>query len=190
MNPTTLQKEIARRSFDFRPALLVASLLLAAVIGSLIALVAAEVRHVSAPPAEPLPAVLATPLPPPPPPAPSTCSETVVRSTIARSVVETTRKQVARAASNGARPQCARFVPAIRDGKPSGIKLYAIRPGSFFGLVGIENGDAIRRVDGIDLSTPDRAFEAYRRITTMKPEHITIELTRNGCPLVLLVSVT
>jgi hypothetical protein len=42
----------------------------------------------------------------------------------------------------------ARVVPAIRNGKPEGVKLYAIRPASVFGRLGLLNGDTLLSVNG------------------------------------------
>lgn len=49
----------------------------------------------------------------------------------------------------------ARIVPAITNGQPFGLKLYAIRPGSIYLALGLRNGDTLRSINGVDLSTPD-----------------------------------
>lgn len=55
----------------------------------------------------------------------------------------------------------ARIVPAMAAGQPLGFRLYAIRPGSVWSAIGLANGDTIRSVNGVDLSTPDQALRAY-----------------------------
>ncbi len=45
-----------------------------------------------------------------------------------------------------------RTVPAVKDGKPAGFKLYAIRPGSLFARLGFLNGDTLVSINGFDLS--------------------------------------
>ncbi len=58
----------------------------------------------------------------------------------------------------------ARIVPSVRNGQPDGFKLYAISTGSLWFTIGFANGDTIRRVNGHDLSTPDKALELYRKL--------------------------
>jgi membrane-associated protease RseP (regulator of RpoE activity) len=72
----------------------------------------------------------------------------------------------------------ARFVPSIKDGKPNGFKLYAIRPSSIFGKIGLQNGDTITAVNGLDMTTPDHALEAYTKLRNAK--HLTISVERRG----------
>ena len=82
------------------------------------------------------------------------------------------------AAANG-----ARVVPAVKDGKPNGFKLYAIRPTSMYAALGLENGDTLNNVNGMDLTTADKALEVYMKIhdaTTVK-----LTLTRRGKPMTI-----
>lgn len=72
----------------------------------------------------------------------------------------------------------ARFVPSIKDGKPNGFKLYAIRPGSVFAKIGMQNADLIKGINGLDMSTPDKALEAYTKLKTAS--HLTVVLERRG----------
>lgn len=60
----------------------------------------------------------------------------------------------------------ARIVPAIKDGKPLGFKLYAIRPGSPYALLGLANGDTITSVNGQPITTSDEARAAYQKLPT------------------------
>jgi general secretion pathway protein C len=55
----------------------------------------------------------------------------------------------------------ARVVPSFKDGKPVGFKLFAIRPGSYFGHLGRQNGDLVLALDGHELRGPDNVLEAY-----------------------------
>jgi general secretion pathway protein C len=72
----------------------------------------------------------------------------------------------------------ARFVPSIKDNKPNGFKLYAIRPGSMFAKIGMQNADLIKAINGLDMSTPDKALEAYTKLKTAS--HLTVMLERRG----------
>lgn len=74
----------------------------------------------------------------------------------------------------------ARLVPSFKNGKPDGFKIYAIRPGSAYARLGLHNGDAIHRINGHPLSTPDKALEVYTQIKDAST--ITVELSRRGRP--------
>ena len=72
----------------------------------------------------------------------------------------------------------ARFVPSIKDGKPNGFKLYAIRPGSMFAKIGMQNADLIKAINGLDMATPDKALEAYTKLKSAS--HLTVMLERRN----------
>jgi len=74
----------------------------------------------------------------------------------------------------------ARIVPSIKDGKPNGFKLYAIRPSSLYAKIGLMNGDTIIAVNGMEVTTPDRALEVYTRVKDART--ITLDLIRRGKP--------
>ncbi len=72
----------------------------------------------------------------------------------------------------------ARIVPSVRNGKPNGFKLYAIRPGSVYSLIGMQNGDTIHAINGRAITTPDKALAVYTKVRTAS--HLTIAFTRRG----------
>ncbi|HZS39733.1 MAG TPA: type II secretion system protein GspC [Polyangia bacterium] len=72
----------------------------------------------------------------------------------------------------------ARFVPSIKDGKPNGFKLYAIRPNSIFGRIGLQNGDTIKAINGMDMSSPDKALEIYTKLRSAS--HLSVAVERRG----------
>lgn len=59
--------------------------------------------------------------------------------------------------------QDARIVPAFQNGRAIGFKLFSIRASSDFARAGLQNGDVVTRINGIELSSPERALEAYQR---------------------------
>jgi S1-C subfamily serine protease len=84
----------------------------------------------------------------------------------------------------------ARIVPAIKDGKQEGFKIYAIRAESIFAALGFANGDMLNAIDGISLADDgkdDKTFDTYQRLT--KDAKITVSLTRRGKPLTLTYTV-
>ena len=72
----------------------------------------------------------------------------------------------------------ARIVPAFKDGVATGFKLFSIRPDSIYSKIGIQNGDVIRRINGFEINSPDKALEAYTKLK--EAGHIEIEVERNG----------
>jgi hypothetical protein len=81
----------------------------------------------------------------------------------------------------------ARVVPSYADGKPNGLKLYAIRPRSFFARVGLANGDTIRTVNALPVTTPDEALAAYDKVKSASA--FVLEGIRRGQPLTLVIKV-
>jgi len=75
----------------------------------------------------------------------------------------------------------ARIVPSVRNGKPNGFKLYAIRPGSLYSLLGMFNGDTINAINGHSITTPDKALEVYTKLRNAS--HLSIEFNRRGKPI-------
>ena len=72
----------------------------------------------------------------------------------------------------------ARVVPAMKNGKAHGFKLYAIRPDSLFVAARPENGDTIVRVNGFDLTTADQALELYTKLRDASTLQIDRRATR------------
>jgi general secretion pathway protein C len=72
----------------------------------------------------------------------------------------------------------ARIVPSVKDGQPNGFKLYAIRPGSLYSILGMNNGDTINAINGHPMTTPDKALEIYTKLRNAS--HISITFTRQG----------
>jgi general secretion pathway protein C len=72
----------------------------------------------------------------------------------------------------------ARIVPSFVNGEADGFKLFAIRPGSLYSKMGIENGDVIQKINGFPMNSPDKALEVYQKLKTSNS--IEVELTRQG----------
>jgi hypothetical protein len=81
----------------------------------------------------------------------------------------------------------ARIVPAMKDGKPDGFKLYAIRPSSLWARLGFVNGDTILTVNGMDITTPDKALEAYSKLRDAQA--VAVGLLRNGSSFTITITV-
>ena len=89
------------------------------------------------------------------------------------------RALVDKALSNtAALSSLARFVPSVRDGKPNGFKVYAIRPNSLFGKIGLQNGDTLKQINGNEMLTPDQALQLYTKLRSAS--HLTMQVERRG----------
>ena len=72
----------------------------------------------------------------------------------------------------------ARVVPAVKDGKPDGFKLYAIRPSSVYAKLGLQNGDTLQSINGFDLTSADKALEVYTKLR--EATSLQVSVTRRG----------
>ncbi len=75
----------------------------------------------------------------------------------------------------------ARVVPAFRDGKPQGFKLFSVKKGSLYEQLGIQTGDVLQRINGLTLDTPEKALEAFSVLRGAP--HIELDIERGGQPL-------
>jgi len=72
----------------------------------------------------------------------------------------------------------ARAIPSFKNGVSNGFKLFSIKPGSLYGAIGIQNGDVIQRINGLELNSPDKALEMYARLK--EAQNVEIEIERHG----------
>jgi len=72
----------------------------------------------------------------------------------------------------------ARIVPEIRDGKAAGFRLFSVRPDGPFGKIGLQNGDVISSINGLEMTSPDKALEVYTKLKSAS--HLSVGLERNG----------
>lgn len=91
---------------------------------------------------------------------------------------EISRALVNKIISNPTAIRGARIVPSIKNGKPNGFKLYAIRPSSAFAKIGLQNGDTIHNINGFDLTSPDKALEVYTKVR--EANSLSVSITRRG----------
>ena len=81
----------------------------------------------------------------------------------------------------------ARVVPSMKNGKPDGFKLYAIRPSSAFARLGLANGDTLQSINGFELTSADKALEVYTKLR--EANSLEVEVTRRGKPVTLKYSI-
>jgi type II secretory pathway component PulC len=78
----------------------------------------------------------------------------------------------------GCAPRGERIVPAFRDGRPIGFKMFSVRPDSVYARFGLKNGDLVMRINGWDVTSPDRALQIYDRLR--RATSLSVELERSG----------
>ncbi len=69
-----------------------------------------------------------------------------------------------------------RVVPNFEDGKTTGFKVFAIKPNSIFAQIGLKNGDVIQKVNDRDITTPDKAFQAFQELRNER--NLTVQISR------------
>lgn len=74
-----------------------------------------------------------------------------------------------------------RGIPMLDPGLEHGFKLYAIRPGSVYAALGLQNGDVVRAIDGTEIGSGDQIRELIARST----RQISIDIVRRGQPIIL-----
>ena len=74
-----------------------------------------------------------------------------------------------------------RIMPVDQGGRVIGVQLFGVRGNSLLGRLGLQNGDVLNRINGLDIGSPDRALEAYSRLRTS--DNLQVSVTRNGQPV-------
>jgi len=72
----------------------------------------------------------------------------------------------------------ARIVPEMRDGKAAGFRLYAVKPDGPFAKIGMQNGDVISSINGLEITSPEKALEVYAKLKSAS--HLSLGMESNG----------
>jgi general secretion pathway protein C len=72
----------------------------------------------------------------------------------------------------------ARIVPEMRDGKAAGFRLYAVKPDGPFAKIGMQNGDVISSINGLEITSPEKALEVYSKLKSAS--HLSLGMESNG----------
>jgi len=70
-------------------------------------------------------------------------------------------------------------IPILRDGRPRGVRVHAIGPGSRWAALGLVSGDAILAIDGAP-ATRDAVLDLWRRVARAP---VAVQIERRGVPL-------
>jgi general secretion pathway protein C len=130
----------------------------------------------------------APPPPPPgaPPPAPRPNSNDALAQDLAKGIkkindnrYELQRSTLESVLGNMALlSRSARIVPEMKDGKAAGFRLFAVRPDGPFALIGMQNGDIISSINGLEITSPEKALEVYAKLKSAS--HLSLGMERNG----------
>jgi general secretion pathway protein C len=74
-----------------------------------------------------------------------------------------------------------RVMPHMEGGRIAGLTMFGVRAGTLLGRIGLQNGDVLTRINGLEIASPDKALEAYSRLRTA--DHLTVSVLRNGAPV-------
>lgn len=72
----------------------------------------------------------------------------------------------------------ARMEPNIVDGRTEGFVVRMIQPRSLLSNLGIQRGDVVMQVNGVDLDSPEKALQIFQQLREAK--NISLSLTRGG----------
>ena len=72
----------------------------------------------------------------------------------------------------------ARMEPLIVNGQTEGFVVRMIRPRSLLALLGLQVGDVVKQVNGVQLDSPEKALQIFQQLREAR--HFTISLVRGG----------
>ena len=72
----------------------------------------------------------------------------------------------------------ARIVPNYRNGKYQGFKLIGVRPGSLYRSIGIRSGDIVKRINGEEINSPNKAIQLFEKLRN--EGNIALDIERRG----------
>jgi len=80
-----------------------------------------------------------------------------------------------------------RVRPYIKDGETKGFRLRRIEKGSPLEMLGAQRGDIIHSVNGVELTSVDKALGAYQSLRS--ESRLTFQITRRGKPTELVINI-
>lgn len=74
----------------------------------------------------------------------------------------------------------SRIVPEKEGDRVVGVRVLNVKPGSVLSMLGVENGDRLETINGMEVSSPEKMLEVYARIRGGAADKMQIHLTRGG----------
>lgn len=72
----------------------------------------------------------------------------------------------------------ARIVPNYEGGRYAGFRLVGVRPDSLYKAIGLQSGDLVRRINGNEIDTPNKAIELFEMLRNSPS--ISLDVERRG----------
>ncbi|MEW6324711.1 MAG: type II secretion system protein GspC [Nitrospirota bacterium] len=77
----------------------------------------------------------------------------------------------------------ARLIPNFSGGKADGFRLVSIKANSFFSDIGLQDGDVLQRINGIEVKDPQNMLKAFGQLRN--EANINLDLQRRSQPVTL-----
>ncbi len=81
----------------------------------------------------------------------------------------------------------ARIIPYRVDGRPMGYRIFSISPGSIYSRIGLKNGDIVQRINGVELTSPDKVYLLFQQLRD--ESRVTIDILRAGRKMTIPVEI-
>ncbi|HOK80923.1 MAG TPA: type II secretion system protein N [bacterium] len=75
--------------------------------------------------------------------------------------------------------------PFIEEGRVEGFTVNRIPEGGMYSQIGVQPGDVIKRVNGTLIDSLSKAYAVYNNIINSQTKLVTVEILRNGQPMIL-----
>ncbi len=72
----------------------------------------------------------------------------------------------------------ARIIPNFTEGKPDGFRIFAIAEESLYSKIGLQNGDILHRINGVEVKDPQNFLKVFEQLKDESA--ITVDLVRNN----------
>ncbi len=72
----------------------------------------------------------------------------------------------------------ARVIPNFNEGKPDGFRIFAIHEDSIYSKIGLQNGDILHRVNGIEVRDPQNFLRVFEQLKN--ENNLIVDLVRNS----------
>lgn len=81
----------------------------------------------------------------------------------------------------------ARLNPIMKNGKAEGFRVNAIKPNSAIAKIGLRNGDQLKAINGLELTSMEAGLTMYQKLR--ESTSIEVEVVRGGKPVTLNYSI-
>ena len=72
----------------------------------------------------------------------------------------------------------ARAIPYMNEGKVDGFRMDFIMKGSFFEKIGLQAGDVLQRINGVELRDPSMALGLFQQLRNERT--VAVDVLRNS----------